>query len=201
MTSTRKALDLRRSRPLVSQRSVLAALAWITTSAGCVILNPGDGYELVTPPPGGTAAFKPVALFLDHRCGTLDCHGQVGRNLRLYGKEGLRLDPPSCTATGMGGLPSTCNVPGIKPMTADELEADYRSAVTLEPEIMTEVVTQGGAQPDRLTLVRKPRAEEHHKGGQVITVGDDQDVCLTSWLAGAVDTTACANAADPTKYP
>ena len=28
-----------------------------------------------------------------HRCGSLDCHGQTGRNLRIWGCEGMRLDP------------------------------------------------------------------------------------------------------------
>jgi hypothetical protein len=84
--------------------------------------------------------------------------------------------------------------PGTPPMsTPDELDATYRSAVALEPEIMIEVVL-GAAPPEALTLIRKPRGTEHHKGGTLITVGDDQDNCMTSWLAGQVDTTACAKA-------
>ena len=75
-----------------------------------------------------------------------------------------------------------------------ELAVDYQSVVGLEPEILAAVVEQGGAQPERLTLVRKARGSEHHKGGALIMVGDAQDRCLTSWLAGAVDDTACADA-------
>jgi len=126
------------------------------------------------------AAFPPVAAFLEHGCGTLDCHGQIGRNLRLYGFDGLRLD--------------AADVPGGQPTTIDEIDADYRSVVGLEPELMAAVVADGGARPERLTLVRKGRGSEHHKGGALIKVGDAQDRCLLGWLANAVDLTACADA-------
>ena len=154
------------------------------STGGCVILSP-DGNavsDITSINMSGLAGanFKPVGQFLDHRCGTLDCHGQIGRNLRIYGKEGLRLNPMD---QPYGSL-----------TTSDELDADFRSAVALEPEIMAEVVAEGGVGPERLTLIRKPRATEHHKGGQVIAIGDDQDNCLTSWLAGMVDTMACAKA-------
>lgn len=36
---------------------------------------------------------KEVADALQPSCGTLDCHRQVTRNLRLFGARGLRLDP------------------------------------------------------------------------------------------------------------
>src|SRR5206468_7723502 len=32
-----------------------------------------------------------VSPFLERKCATLDCHGQVGRPLRLYSGRGLRL--------------------------------------------------------------------------------------------------------------
>ena len=41
-----------------------------------------------------------------------------------------------------------------------------------------------GEHPELLTFVRKARGTEAHKGGTLITPGDDQDVCITSWLAG-----------------
>ena len=63
---------------------------------------------------------------------------------------------------------------------------------------MTAVVTQGGAQPDRLTLVRKARGSEHHKGGTLFQVNDQQDVCLTAWLAGSTNTAACTEAKSST---
>ncbi len=127
------------------------------------------------------ASFPAVADLLVKRCGTLDCHGEVGRNLRLYGSTGLRL------------------APGDRPIskgqtTVAEYDDDYRSVVGLEPEIMSEVVASGGASPDRLTLVRKPRGTEHHKGGTLWAEGDPQDRCLTSWLSGNTDVADCVSA-------
>jgi hypothetical protein len=125
--------------------------------------------------------FAPVAQVLVRHCGTLDCHGSVYRNLRVYGNEGLRLSPddqpltPACT-------------------TEAEVEQDYQAAVGLEPELMNAVVADGGAHPERLTLIRKARGSEHHKGGAPIAQGDDADQCLTSWLASQVDRAACLRA-------
>ncbi len=131
-----------------------------------------------TPDP---ASFPAVSDLLDHRCGTLDCHGNAFRNFRIYGHEGLRLAPTDRPlANG-----ST---------TQAEYDATYTSLVTLEPEIMTDVVTSGGASPDRLTLVRKARGAEHHKGGAQFQEGDDQDVCLTAWLGGHADEATCKKA-------
>ncbi|MBK8258312.1 MAG: hypothetical protein IPK82_37295 [Polyangiaceae bacterium] len=39
--------------------------------------------------------------------------------------------------------------------------------------------------PERLTLVRKARLREKHKGGLVWNEGDDGDTCLVSWITGA----------------
>jgi hypothetical protein len=127
------------------------------------------------------ASFAEVAQVLEHHCGTLDCHGSAQRNLRIYGNESLRLNAkdrplmPACT-------------------TAAEVEEDYQSTVGLEPELMTAVVESGGADPQRLTLIRKARGSEHHKGGSPIHEGDDADQCLTSWLASRTDTAACLRA-------
>ena len=152
---------------------VLAALA-----QGCAAA-PDDGARVAIVAPA-LATFPPVATFLEQRCGTLDCHGQVGRNLRLYGFDGLRL--------------SAADVPGGGPTTSDEMDADFRSLVALEPEILAAVMADGGARPERLTLVRKGRGTEHHKGGALVMPGDAQDLCLLGWLASAVDAVACADA-------
>ena len=40
-----------------------------------------------------TASFPAVAAMLVQACGSLDCHGTVGRNLRLYGDTALRYSP------------------------------------------------------------------------------------------------------------
>ena len=135
--------------------------------------------NIVTPP--DRATFPPVADLLEKRCGTLDCHGSSFRNLRVYGSLGLRLDP--------------ADRPLSKGQTTpDEYDADFASIVGLEPEIMNEVVTSGGASPDRLTFVRKARGSEHHKGGSLMQAGDPEDACITSWLAGHTDVAGCAAA-------
>jgi hypothetical protein len=127
------------------------------------------------------ASFPQVAQVFVRTCGTLDCHGTVARNFKIYGDVGLRYaatDRPSV----------------LVPTTTDEVDRTFESFVGLEPEILTAVVKSGGANPERLTFLRKARGTEHHKAGQIITPGDDRDVCFTSWLAGAADATACKNA-------
>jgi hypothetical protein len=130
------------------------------------------------------AMFRGVAEVLVRHCGTLDCHGSAGRNLRLYGGEGLRLSAqdrpqsPACTS-------------------ADEIAQDYASIVGLEPELLSAVVADGGAHPERLTMVRKARGLEDHKGGAPFHQDDPGDRCLTTWLAGSTDLDACASALPP----
>ncbi len=136
-----------------------------------------------------------VGDYLDHRCGSLDCHGQATRNLVMWGCNGLRLDPNET------GLVPGCRASGGKNTQPQEYEASYRSLVGLEPAVMTEVVTNGGANPELLTFVRKARGWDAHKGGALITPGDVQDQCITSWLAGNADSNACTQAQDPTKFP
>lgn len=135
-----------------------------------------------------------VSLFLERRCGTLDCHGQPGRPLRIYGSHGLRLP----------------NDAGRTPVTGDtspeEIVANFRSVVALEPEEMSRVVASGGDDPTRLLLLRKPLGcvdppcesphGERHKGGTLIGQGDPAYVCLTSWLSGAADGAKCKDAAN-----
>jgi hypothetical protein len=176
--------------------TVLAALVLGLAPAGAVIACstvPADARIGIDAPNGSEEEFGIVGDFLDHRCGSLDCHGQVGRNLRMWGCEGMRLDPHA--------IPG-CTVPqGGSPTTPAEHQATYRSLVALEPEVMSTVVQDHGAHPELLTFVRKARGEELHKGGQLITPGDPQDVCITSWLAGQTDQTACANAIGYPEFP
>jgi hypothetical protein len=122
--------------------------------------------------------FPDVGTALQLRCGTLDCHGQVGRNLRLYGYGGLRL--------------SAMETPNGDPTTDQEIAACYDSVVGLEPEILSEVVTLR-ADPDQLTLVRKMRGIERHKGGQQTREGDDLDRCVVLWLTGKHDPVPCGD--------
>jgi hypothetical protein len=170
---------------MTSARWLAAAAAVI--AVGCAFA-PSDERTGVVGPDLGQFETAGVGDFMDHRCGSLDCHGQASRNLVLWGCYGLRLDPnqtglvPGCRASG-----------GINTQT-QEYEASYRSIVGLEPAVMTAVVNGGGADPELLTLIRKARGWDAHKGGALVTPGDDQDRCMTSWLAGNADSNACAAA-------
>ncbi len=123
-----------------------------------------------------------VSLVLERRCGTLDCHGQVGRPLRLYGQRGLRF-------VDDGG-----NFPGGALTTETEHELNFQAVIGLQPEIMTLVVS-GQDPPEALMLIRKPLQLERHKGGPVFVSGDAAYNCITSWLGGQTDFNACAQAA------
>jgi hypothetical protein len=144
--------------------------------------TPASNDRFVATVPDRTS-FPPVADLLDHRCGTLDCHGTVARNLRIYGYEGLRLDASARPSS----QPST---------TQAEYDEDFASVVGLEPEVMSDVVKSGGDAPERLTFYRKARGLEAHKGGTLVQAGDAQDTCLRSWLAGHTDASACKTGKD-----
>jgi hypothetical protein len=198
---------------------LLGAAAAIAACSG-----PQDPRIGISAPPFSKASFGPVADYLDNRCGTLDCHGQVGRNLRIYGCTGMRASADAS--------PATC----AQPTTLQEYEDTYRSLVGLEPQVMTTVYGEcsaaisGGTSvyppssschPELLTFIRKARGIEAHKGGQLICVQtpcpdgipepvqlgdsgppvDPQDVCLVSWLEGATDPKACAAAFGVPNFP
>jgi hypothetical protein len=171
---------------------IIAAAAFGTMPLLRCAPVPGDTRIGIVAPSAAESEFGPVADFLDHRCGTLDCHGQVGRNLRIWGCEGMRLaetDVPQCSRA-LGS-----------PTTPEEHQATYRSLVGLEPGPMSAVVESHGQDPQLLTFVRKARGVETHKGGTLIVPGDPQDQCITSWLAGSTDTSACAAAIGYPMFP
>ncbi|MDB4939322.1 MAG: hypothetical protein JWP87_6294 [Labilithrix sp.] len=154
-------------------------LAGILLATACVATS-GDARVAVQPPDRGS--FPAVADLLDRRCGTLDCHGVTYRNLRIYGREGLRL--------------ASTDRPSSRPGTTTDAEYDatFESLVALEPETMSAVVSQAGAQPERLTFVRKARGAEDHKGLAIWAEGSPEDLCVTSWLAGKTDVATCQRA-------
>jgi hypothetical protein len=144
-------------------------------ASACSDVSSGARIGVVGP---DESQFPPVADLLEHRCGSLDCHGSAQRNFIVYGSTGLRLDPNDA------GL-----VSGGKRTTNTEYDATYRSLVGLEPQVMSYVVQHGAnADPDMLTFVRKARGLEDHKGGQLFQLGDAQDQCVADWLRGINDT-------------
>ena len=159
-----------------TQLAKVQALLVVSTLWGCGAdrNSPNHGIgELAVP---DRADFPLVSDAMQLRCGTLDCHGQMGRNLRLFGHFGLRLD--------------NSHNPFEPPTTEAEYDASYLSVVGLEPETTSKVIKRE-LTPVQLAFVRKPRAIELHKGHQLMTQGDPLDRCLVSWLLGAFDADAC----------
>ena len=133
--------------------------------------------------------FAAVSTLLERRCGTLDCHGNAARPLRIYGQYGLRLKPVDSDDDTLfsGNLE--------RATTEIERESNYRSVCGLEPELTHQVVG-GEIAVERLTLVRKPRLSEKHKGGRIWNEGKPPDRCLVTWLEskyepGTMDTADC----------
>ena len=126
-----------------------------------------------------------VTTVFEKRCGSLDCHGNPGRNMRIYSSRGLRLPNDAGLSVGVGDT------------TLDEITANYQSIMTLEPEQTNKVLD--GEDPNTLLVLKKPLAVESHKGGQTIRQGDDAANCILSWLkedlTSPVDKNACAQAA------
>jgi hypothetical protein len=60
---------------------------------------------------------------------------------------------------------------------------------------MSAIVREAGASPERLTLIRKGRGTERHKGGKLMSPDDDLDRCIVEWLAGTIAVDACQAAA------
>jgi hypothetical protein len=130
-----------------------------------------------------------VHTFLENQCGTLDCHGQVGRPFRIFSENGLRAANDAGLYSGYGAL------------TDDEKYSNFLSAIGLQPELTSDVVL-GDASPTSILLVQKPRALVRHKGGKKMVQGDPMDTCLTTWLADTshyedaqFDSTCCDEAA------
>ena len=159
-------------------RAFLVALTGTLFIAACVSVSPSETDRVQVNVPD-RASFPVVSDLLDRRCGTLDCHGSTYRNLRIYGREGLRLSPTDQPTS----IPNTT--------TISEYDETFLSLVTLEPETMGAVVRDQGAYPERLTFVRKARGTEDHKGSMIWAEGGLEDLCITSWLKGAADTDTC----------
>jgi len=160
----------------------------IVSAGGC---SSPDSSARVDPIGPDAAQFAYVAPVLSRRCGSIDCHGSIYRNMRVYGYGGLR----------RGAAATAPDVPAS--LTTEEVTATYESVIGLEPEIMRDVVKSGGTGVERLTFVRKGRGDEEHKGHRRVTPGDASDRCITTWLAGSVDTAACGTGGcyDPTVMP
>lgn len=202
--------------------SCLGARATETEATGCPPIDPLNA----------EGAFASVSEVMERRCGTLDCHGQAARPLRIYSSSGLRRPEPELNSEdcddnkdcpgesrkclkGIGCVDETIDdygqyyPGGSVSTTPTERRANWVSMCALEPEIMTVVyccnAPKGRCDPfdyatncpdttkfdvNRLTLVRKARLLERHKGGKIFDEGSSGDTCLTNWLTGEYDVTS-----------
>ncbi|MES1171995.1 MAG: hypothetical protein ABUL77_02055 [Bacteroidota bacterium] len=170
-----------RSRTPLPGVLLLLGAAMVAVGDGCVAevapSAPAVDRQLRLPV---LAGFDRVADAMQPSCGTLDCHGQVTRNLRLFGERGLRLDAQDTSGEGA--------------TTLAEYEADYWAIVTLEPEILSAVLRDGGRGPERLMLVRKGRGATRHKGGALMRPNGPLDQCVLDWLKGNILEDQCKTA-------
>jgi len=161
---------------------IAAAAAWIAALSVVVLAcSAPDDSATVSPGALDKTGFEAVAPVLNRRCGSIDCHGSRFRNLRLYGFGGVRL--------------AATDNPESPPTTQAEAAKDYEAVMGLEPEVMRSFIDSGRKDPTTLTLLRKARNAEDHKGGKRLVPGDAADTCLVSWLTATVDSSACASAA------
>jgi hypothetical protein len=146
--------------------------ALVTGSAACASSPDNKKFTEILMPDFPSYAAN-VDIYLQRRCGTLDCHGQPGRAYRIYGFTGFRLLDPD------GGAQL---VSGQQPTTQLEVRANYQAAIALEPEEMSKVVGAGGLDHNRLLLLRKPLRLERHKGGPAMAEDDAGFKCVVAWL-------------------
>lgn len=164
--------------------AMAAAVVLPLSSAACLSdAELGTGQPFCPPEEN----FRAVNNMLERRCGTLDCHGSFARPFIVYGQNALRRPGGEDLATD----PKQYFTGGIEPTLDFELEGTFLSACGLEPEEMDAVV-KGDAEPDTLTLIRKPRLDEKHKGGRVWGRGTLKgDACLVGFVTGNVDPNTC----------
>ena len=160
------------------------AVAAVATLAACIANEPADVRFV---PDRAQFIDGGVSGFMEARCGALDCHGQVGRPLRIYSKNGLRYRVPE------DGLRDT------RDTTPEERFDNYLAVIGLEPEALAEAVRTRGEYVD-FQLLLKPLGDEgrgvSHKGGPVLRASPNDPGwnCLHGWIAGAHDPAACAAA-------
>jgi hypothetical protein len=173
------------------RRAVLVLL--VTAVAGCAS-RPDDGStpELVVADLDLATYSSAVHPVLERRCGSIDCHGQLPRGLRVYGENGMR-------------LPNTRGLtPGVGATTPEEARATYESIVGLEPEKTNQLASRTPrllADAYDLTFLSKPLELERHRPGRSLAKGQPAEQCITSWLLGKVDRALCdaaMNASAPT---
>lgn len=170
---------------VLTSASAFFGAAWLLMACASSPSS-SDKFTVTGPSPGDfSATIGGVGPVFERRCGSFDCHGNPSRAMRIYSQNGLR-------------LPNEAGIlPGGAATTPDEVSANYRSIIAVEPEQLTGVVVKGN-DPYSLLILKKPLAIENHKGGTVMIKGDDTEKCITSWVkppSAGVDKNACAASA------
>ncbi len=153
----------------------LYALAVLIAATGCGDFGVPESQVEVALSVGDVDAFKrDLQPSLGIRCGSLDCHGNSGRALRLYAERGRRM---SADLRG-------------KEATKDEIAANVRAFSGIW------VV---GESVDKHLALRKPLAVEAggigHVGPAIWDAKDDAGyACLKAWLLGESDAQAAQQA-------
>jgi hypothetical protein len=168
----------------MKHRTIVVAALVITGAigSGCISEAERSTAQPLCAPYEPIDDFRRVNNVLEKRCGTLDCHGDPARPFIVYGQSAYRrpggeaFDPP------LGPVIADEYYPGGEATTEFELLGTYQSICGLEPE-KTDAVVKNAEPVESLTIVRKPRLQEKHKGGQIWSIGSiDGDLCLLSWL-------------------
>ena len=152
---------------------------------GCAGAPSGESATVGLDAPTYAAFVHPV---LERRCGSLDCHGQEPRGLRVYGEGGLRFEPDSTRSPALG------------PTTEAEIRATYASVVGLEPERLRALLERSPrttADVYELTLMNKATARERHRGGPSLVRGEPAEQCIARWLSGSPAPDLCTQALAP----
>lgn len=129
--------------------------------------------------------------------GTEDCTAQTDCGAGRTCREGL-----GCIDSAIYDYAQYYSGGAINTTASERLE-NWRSLCGLEPEVITVVYCCSAGEgtcngidyastcadpdsydPGSLTLVRKARLREKHKGGQIFTPGEQGDLCITYWLTG-----------------
>jgi hypothetical protein len=169
-----------RLKHVFERKSVRIAALWAAVAGLCVGIacasSPDSQRTTAVIAPSYNLYKKYVDKYLDRRCGTLDCHGQAGRGLRLYGVFGLRLYSEDVKL-----------ISGAQDTIEEEKYENYLSVIGLEPEEMSRVVANDpSSNPRKLLLIKKPLnlegGGENHKGGTVMFPNDEGEKCLVGWL-------------------
>ena len=166
---------------------IVANLAAIALSASLVGCLTDTDLGTAQPRCAPLENFRVVNNMLERRCGTLDCHGDLARPFIVFGQNGLRRPGGQELANDRDAYFTG----GVEPTLDYEVQGTYQSACGLEPEKMDAVV-KGAEAPESLTLIRKPRLDEKHKGGRLWNGGTVKgDRCLVAWVSGTVEAEPC----------